>query len=312
VAAAPLVTVITATYNGAATLRSALASLVQQEFTDFEAWVVGDASTDDSAAVVASFGDARLQWTNRTSNSGSQSGPNAEGLRRARGTYVAYLGHDDLWFPWQLSTLVAEARRTDADLVHTLVAIIGASGAVGAIGAPPPGVPYAHHYVPPSSWLHRREIVERVGGWRPADEIWCGVDVDVMKRIAADGCRFAFAPRLSVLKFPSPWWRAYAADAPRPQGAFLDRMRANPAALEHATLTDLATVFARDRATIGELPSSNAAYLVRAVRTVFRRGIRDRWFESGVLQRVERWRFQRHRERIRLRRGLPPSKSIPD
>ncbi len=114
-ASAPLVSVIVATYNSRATLVYALDSVRGQDFQDFEVWVVGDACTDGSHEVVEALGDPRFHWINRETNSGTQSGPNAEGLRRASGRYVAYLGHDDLWFPWHLSTLVAAIERDSVE-----------------------------------------------------------------------------------------------------------------------------------------------------------------------------------------------------
>ena len=55
----PRVTVVVATYNRSNVLRYALDSLVAQSHSDWEAVIVGDRCTDDSEAVVASFGDAR-------------------------------------------------------------------------------------------------------------------------------------------------------------------------------------------------------------------------------------------------------------
>src|SRR5271165_5029173 len=103
---APAISVVVATYNSAATLRSAIASIVAQDWRDFEAWIIGDACSDNSEEVVHSFNDPRLRWRNLADNSGSQSAPNNEGLRLSRGRFVAYLGHDDLWFPWHLSSLL--------------------------------------------------------------------------------------------------------------------------------------------------------------------------------------------------------------
>jgi glycosyltransferase involved in cell wall biosynthesis len=79
------VTVITATYNRAATLRLALESLLGQEFRDFEAIIIGDGCTDNSEEVVRSFHDRRLRWSHLERNSGSQAAPNNHGLRLARG-----------------------------------------------------------------------------------------------------------------------------------------------------------------------------------------------------------------------------------
>src|SRR3954471_8288451 len=106
---APLVSVIIPTWNRAPMLRLAIATVLAQDLAggDFEVLVIGDACTDDSAAVVASFADPRLHWHNLAQNSGSASVPTNAGLRRARGRYIAHLGHDDFWFPWHLSALVS-------------------------------------------------------------------------------------------------------------------------------------------------------------------------------------------------------------
>ncbi len=101
----PLVTVIIATYNWSSVLRHAVRSVLWQTYENFELLVIGDGCTDDSEEVVASFGDPRVRWINLPENVGSQSGPNNRGLELARGEYIAYQGHDDVWHPKHLATL---------------------------------------------------------------------------------------------------------------------------------------------------------------------------------------------------------------
>ena len=98
-AASPAVSVIIATYNRAHTLRHAVQSVRNSSFTDWELIVVGDACTDDSAECVAAFNDPRIRFVNLPDRTGHQSGPNNHGLALARGKYVAFLNHDDLFFP---------------------------------------------------------------------------------------------------------------------------------------------------------------------------------------------------------------------
>src|SRR5260221_6050921 len=100
--AVPKVSIITATYNWSSVLKYAIQSVLWQTFQDFEYIIVGDACTDDSAEVIDSFDDPRLRWHNLDENSGSQSIPNNRGLQLAQGTYIAYLGHDDIWYPTHL------------------------------------------------------------------------------------------------------------------------------------------------------------------------------------------------------------------
>ena len=73
----------------------------------------------------------------------------------ARGRWVAYLGHDDLWFPWHLSSLVETIEREGASFAHALMVYFGETGFTGCWGAPPEGVDYAEMQMPPSCWLHR-------------------------------------------------------------------------------------------------------------------------------------------------------------
>ena len=85
----PLVSIILATYNRSPVLAHAIESVRRSTLTDWELIVVGDGCTDDTAAVVASFDDPRVTFINLPRNVGEQSGPNNEGLRLARGRYIA-------------------------------------------------------------------------------------------------------------------------------------------------------------------------------------------------------------------------------
>src|SRR5271166_2413327 len=82
-----------------ASVATPVVSVILQTFTDWELLVMGDGCTDDSAEVVARFTDPRIRFVNLPERVGDQSGPNNEGARIARGRYIAYLNHDDLWFP---------------------------------------------------------------------------------------------------------------------------------------------------------------------------------------------------------------------
>src|SRR5687767_11682012 len=113
----PEVSVVTATYHRPAALRFAIESVLAQSFTDWELIVVGDGCTDHTAAVVAGFTDPRIRFVNLGANSGDQAIPNNVGVALARGRCIAFLNHDDLWWPDHLASGLAALRRTGADLV---------------------------------------------------------------------------------------------------------------------------------------------------------------------------------------------------
>ena len=242
---APVVTVIVATYNQSASLRLALQSILDQDYPDFEVWVVGDGCTDDSAKAVASLGDARLRWINLERNAGSQFAPNNAGLQRARGRYVAYLGHDDLWLPWHLSTLVARIEESGADFVHALGASVGPSGPYGVLGPPADGASYGNWFVPPCSWLHRRDLIDTVGLWRDPHRLPWPTDFDFHRRAYLAGKIFAFSARLGVLKFPAYAFRLYATTGQMPQRPYVQRLKDAPEGLERQILADASLALAR-------------------------------------------------------------------
>ncbi len=97
----PLFSVIIPSFNRAALLISALNSVTAQRFTNFEVIVVDDGSTDRTHEFLKPFGERLLVLCQ--SNRGPGAARNL-GARHARGTYLAFLDSDDLWFPWTLET----------------------------------------------------------------------------------------------------------------------------------------------------------------------------------------------------------------
>jgi glycosyltransferase involved in cell wall biosynthesis len=309
----PLVSVIVPTFNSRETLRCALESIQRQDVREIEVWVIGDACSDGSEAVVEALQDDRFHWLNRAANSGSSCAGYREGSQRASARYVAYLGHDDLWFPWHLSSLLERMASDRVEFVHSLVAIL--TPAWVQIAGPPdmPGS-YRGHFVPPSGWLHERSLVERAGGWTDADRLPRAVDSDLMQRMVAIGARISCSERLSVLKWPSAFWRAYADDAPRPQIGFAAAMTADPQALAVRVLSDFAVQMSRrtwrDRARgIGAEWREASGRFRDAMWLTARQAVNPngnpRWPFASLL----RWRYQRIRRRMRSERGLTEPQS---
>jgi glycosyltransferase involved in cell wall biosynthesis len=105
---APLVSVVIPAYNCADFIGAALDSVVHQDYSPLEICVVDDGSTDETCDVVARYGSAVTLLRQR--NSGAAVARN-EGLRRARGKYVALLDADDVWLPGKLRLQVDHLER---------------------------------------------------------------------------------------------------------------------------------------------------------------------------------------------------------
>jgi len=200
-AGAPRVTVIIPTYSWSSVLPYSIGSVLRQNFSDFELLVVGDGCTDDSEQVVTAIADPRVRWINLPANSGHQSAPNNEGLRQARGSIIAYLGHDDLWLPHHLEVMVA-AIDGGADVAHSIVHMIDAEGNIlrparGLLRFEP------GRSLPPSGVVHRRIASERAGGWRDFRSLAVDPETDLWQRMHVAGFAFQCVPRLTAVKFPA-------------------------------------------------------------------------------------------------------------
>jgi glycosyltransferase involved in cell wall biosynthesis len=237
----PRVTIVMATFNWSTVLPYSIGSVLDQTFTDFELLVVGDACTDDSAEVVAAIGDPRVRWIDLRPRTGHQFGPNNEGIRQARGEFIAYLGHDDLWLPHHLSSVLA-ALGEGYDVAHTIVARIGPDNA--------PVEPYRilqkpGGWAPPSSIVHRKRVTDTVGPWRDFREMYKAPEAELLLRAHQAGFRFVHVPRLTVLKFPAAIRRdVYAQRPSHEQAAWLHRIRTEPD-LEMLQLAHIVTAFSR-------------------------------------------------------------------
>ena len=166
----PLVSIITATYNRSNVLALAIKSVQRQTFIDWEHCVIGDAWTDDTETVVKDIQEPRRRFVNLPENFGEQSRPNNKGFDRARGRYIAYLNHDDIWFSDHLATCVAGLESTGADMVYTLLNVVKRDpNRWQPNRLPGAGRDFVYDprlQVPASCWLLRRQTIECVGPWR--------------------------------------------------------------------------------------------------------------------------------------------------
>jgi glycosyltransferase involved in cell wall biosynthesis len=115
--AAPVVSVIIPTFNRARFVVEAIESVLAQTFAALEVIVIDDGSTDETARVLAPYGE-RIRYL-RTENRGISAARNT-GMRAARGQYIAWLDDDDLWLPEKIAIQVEVlARYPAAVLVST-------------------------------------------------------------------------------------------------------------------------------------------------------------------------------------------------
>ena len=197
--AAPLVTVIIQAYNRSNILGYVIRSVLAQTRSDWELLVVGDGCTDDTAEVVAEFADPRIRFRNLDPRVGDQSGPTNEGIRIARGRYIAILNHDDFWFPDHLAHAVDAIEKSGADLVFTLQLEADPDGRWRVNATFPDGCfnPVTHPNA--STWLFRRELAQRLGALQRREEVWSFPTRDWIWRAYRSGARLAAVDAVTVI-----------------------------------------------------------------------------------------------------------------
>lgn len=100
-----LVSVIIPVFNGEGFLGEAIASALSQTYRPIEIVVVDDGSTDRSGDVAKGFGQPEVRYYYQP-NSGIGAARN-QGTNLARGSYFAFLDHDDIWLPDKLTLQMA-------------------------------------------------------------------------------------------------------------------------------------------------------------------------------------------------------------
>ncbi len=121
-----LVSVVIPNYNYARYLPEAIESVLAQTHKNVEVIVVDDGSTDDSKAVLASFGD-RIR-TIFQKNQGVSAARN-RGVAESKGDFVAFLDADDAFLPSKLEKQIELFRADEGiGLVHVGTLDIDANG----------------------------------------------------------------------------------------------------------------------------------------------------------------------------------------
>lgn len=187
-------------------LTVALDSLRAQTFTDWNAWIINDASdaayTEKLEATLKAYADPRFHYL--YSDHKGPAGSRNVGIVEGKAPYVAFLDSDDCWMPELLARHVA-ALESDAGvvLVHGHYEQIDEDGR--RCGSVPPrqglndlGVPQLFaamlrgNFVATSSVVVRRNSLEQVGGF---DETFpCLVDKELWLRLLNAGAGFRYDP----------------------------------------------------------------------------------------------------------------------
>jgi glycosyltransferase involved in cell wall biosynthesis len=90
-----LLTIILNNHNYGRFIASAIESVLNQTYHDFELLIIDDGSTDNSLEVISAYNDRRINRIFK--ENGGQASALVVGIKAAKGDYIAFLDSDDVW-----------------------------------------------------------------------------------------------------------------------------------------------------------------------------------------------------------------------
>jgi len=158
------VSVIVPVYNGEKYIREAIDSILNQSYKDFEVIVIDDGSKDNTLSIIKEY-DGKIRWKSQK-NKGQASAIN-EGIKMAKGEYVAYLDADDVCMPERLKIQVRYLdEHPNVGLVYSGCYLINGSGGIQRIMNAhlyDDFVLLQKDYIARSTVMHRKKCLDEVG-----------------------------------------------------------------------------------------------------------------------------------------------------
>jgi len=185
----PLVSVLMATHNRPDYLPRAVRSVLGQTYANLELILVNDGGPS-VAGLIREIGDARVTLMELPENRGKAHAIN-QAFAISRGTYVAHLDDDDIWFPDHLETLLLALETIPGvDMAYSDAYKVELDSDGSEVSRE---VKYHHqaeiydllenNQITGISVVHRRELFTRAGGMDESLSVL--IDWDLWRRMAA-------------------------------------------------------------------------------------------------------------------------------
>lgn len=110
----PIVTIVMPAFNAGRTITSAINSILNQNFQDWELIIIDDGSVDDTLTKVKQVVDERVKHISLNFNGGVASARNI-GVNTTDSEFIAFLDADDLWEQNKLSVQIGLMSRFNWD-----------------------------------------------------------------------------------------------------------------------------------------------------------------------------------------------------
>jgi glycosyltransferase involved in cell wall biosynthesis len=158
----PLVTVVTAVFNGQLYIVGCLESVLRQDYPNIEHIVLDGGSSDGTVDVLREYDDRIAFWKSEPDRGLYDAWNKA--LNEARGEWICFLGADDEFLPSAVSSYMAlAAENPDAEYLSSNVNVVHPSGYVRVLGEPWSWRRFSKGMCTPHvGSMHRRSLFERL------------------------------------------------------------------------------------------------------------------------------------------------------
>ena len=107
----PFFSVVIPTFNREKLVKSAIESVLNQEFSDFELLIIDDGSKDNTAQLVQSLEDKRIKYFYKENE--ERSCARNFGINKSKGNYICFLDSDDGYYLNHLKVLFDEINKLE-------------------------------------------------------------------------------------------------------------------------------------------------------------------------------------------------------
>lgn len=177
----PTVSIVISTWNRAYSLGAALDSIRAQTWQNWEALVVDDGSTDNTASLVRAFAaeDSRIRLISR-SHEGVCRARNT-GIAEATGELIAFLDSDNVWRPDYLLHMVHAMEHQQLEAAYATLATMTPDGPRYQALQVTREILQAHNHVDLNVLIVRTALLRDLGGFDP--QLLRAVDYDLVLRL---------------------------------------------------------------------------------------------------------------------------------
>jgi glycosyltransferase involved in cell wall biosynthesis len=191
----PLLTIVTVTWNCAATIQRTLESVKAVKDDDVEYVVIDGVSTDGTLAIIEAQDDL-VDVLVSEPDTGIYNAMN-KGARRAAGRYTLFINGDDALVADGFPAVMTLLRRGDADIVTATTHVGSETAPDEVLVSKPLQLPFFNSVPHPSSFVKTALLQD----WGFEEDLKIAADYDFFLRALMAGKRFASVPGVTALHF---------------------------------------------------------------------------------------------------------------